>query len=110
MKAILMSIVLILFALMLIYIVSCLLRSVKKGEKSVGYLVIPIKNGSEHIVHGVKRAFWDEAFKEDKARSIILLKTEPLDSETQLECEKLAESYKLVKICELSDFIKMIKE
>lgn len=110
MKAILMSIVLILFALMLIYIVSCLLRSVKKGEKSVGYLVVPIKNGSENIVRGVKRAFWDEAFKEERARSIILLKTESLDSETQLECEKLAESYKLVKICELSDFYKMIKE
>ena len=45
MKAILMSIVLVLFVFMLIYIVSCLLRSVKKGEKSVGYLVIPIKNG-----------------------------------------------------------------
>lgn len=110
MKAILMSIVLILFALMLIYIVSCLLRSVKKGEKSVGYLVVPIKNGSEHFVRGVKKAFWDEAFKEEKARSIILLKTESLDRKTQLECEKLAESYKLVKICELSDFLKMIKE
>lgn len=110
MKAVLMSIVLILFVLMLIYIVSCLLRSVKKGEKSVGYLVIPIKNGAEHIASGVKRAFWDEAFKEDKARSIILLKTEPLNRETQLHCERLAESYKLVKICELSDFIEMVKE
>ncbi len=110
MKAILMSIVLILFALMLIYIVSCLLKSVKKGEKSVGYLVIPIKNRAKYIGSGVRKAFWDEAFKEDRARSIILLKTEPLDSETQLKCEKLAESYKLVKICELSDFIKIIKE
>lgn len=110
MKAILMSIVLILFALMLIYIVSCLLRSVKKGEKSFGYLVVPIKNGAKHFGYSVKKAFWDEAFKEEKARSIILLITEPLDSETQTQCEKLAESYKLVKICELSDFIEMIKE
>lgn len=110
MEAILMSIVLILFALMLIYIVSCLLRSVKKGEKSIGYLVIPIKSGAAHIGYGVKRAFWDEAFKEEKARSIILLKTEPLDSETLAQCERLAESYKLVKICELSDFIKMVRE
>lgn len=110
MKAILMSIVLVLFVFMLIYIVSCLLRSVKKGEKSVGYLVIPIKNGANHIGYNVKKAFWDEAFKEEKARNIVLLKTEPLDSETQNVCERLAESYRLVKICGISDFIKMIKE
>ncbi|MCD8327555.1 MAG: hypothetical protein LUC25_00475 [Ruminococcus sp.] len=110
MKALLMSIVLILFVVMLIYIVSCLLRSVKSGEKSVGFLVIPINNKTQHISKGVKKAFWDEAFKEDKARSIILLKTESIDHKTQLLCDELAASYKLVEICDIPDFLERIKE
>ena len=110
MKAFLMSAVLILFVIMLIYIVKNLIRSAKKGEHSVGVIVIPIHNDMTRLAHEVKKAYWDEAFKEERAKEILLLPVETLDVRTRGIVSGLEKSFSLVRLVSLEEFEKSVQE
>lgn len=104
MKAFLMSAVLILFVIMLIYIVKNLIRCAKKGEHSIGVIVIPIHNDMVRLAHEVKKVYWDEAFKEERAKEILLLPVETLDVRMRGIVSNLEKSFSLVRLVSLEEF------
>lgn len=108
MKAFLMSAVLILFVIMLIYIVKNLIRSAKKGDKSIGFIVIPVHNDMTGLAHEVKKAYWDEAFKEERAKEILLLPTQTLDVHTRNIVANLEKSFSLVRLISMDEFMNLI--